>query len=644
VVAGVSGDRLEHSCRTPQPRSRVEISDDLLDVTGTRGLGKIGRDGALGRATFVSVFGVEGRRRCVTSSSMSPRERSPLGPRTHCCRELSDHVRHRTAYRRASPGIARSSSGAATCASAANLRPGVRAAAWLAMFARWARWSWPPGRSARLAQPVLVVSLFAGYAADRLILTGLAAGLGIWASGAARPRRRPVTSLARSRPLPVSPPHRRRERPLTGSAARPAELLPASRRALFAVAVAVAVRRALLDRLAYWRRSSDAKRSAWLAPAVVALGRCRAGLGRALTRPPGRRGVPAATCQVAVVAVDRLSREELEAARGVPGGSRLGDVAAWGWAPLEDLGGRLPAVVWATVACGVEPARHGVVELEEIRLFGAHRGVPLPRLARTLLLAWRPFGGRGGGAAGPRPARAGVLGDGLARRMPGHRRRVVGAGRCDDFGEVASERTWLAGDASKTRPPPPAAAVRGVGPGDGAPRPPTAWHWPRRPVAGRDAPVALSFPALDLEQRGRAAPPLLRLAALPAHLEALSAVRHRAGQGYAVCSSGAWHGGAVRGGGAAPPGRQDRSERACWPRPDQLGLPVPARPPAPLVVRVTRDAVAAAGYGPPRCRSRQRPEALAAARGAAQPGLQVGEADRWPRGPDRGREDVSRMR
>jgi hypothetical protein len=179
------------------------------------------------------------------------------------------------------------------------------------------------------------------------------------------------------------------------------------------------------------------------------------------------------------------------------------------------------------------------------------------------------------------------------------------------LGEVASERAWLAGDASEDAASPAlAAAVREAwAPGDGAP---AATDRLALALAGRSPAqgthlLALSLPALDLEQRGRAqAPPLLRLAALPSHLEALSAVLATVQvKGYEVWLVGVpWHGGTpFVAASTAPPGRQDptgaRVLAATWL--DQLGLPAPSGSSAPRrsLTGVTRVPVAAAGYGPP---------------------------------------------
>jgi len=76
------------------------VSDDLLDARGTAtALGKpTGRDAALGRTTFVSVFGVAGAETlCHELTAAAQEALEPLGPRVLLLRELADYVRTRTA-------------------------------------------------------------------------------------------------------------------------------------------------------------------------------------------------------------------------------------------------------------------------------------------------------------------------------------------------------------------------------------------------------------------------------------------------------------------------------------------------------------------------------------------------------------------
>ena len=405
---------------------------------------------------------------------------------------------------------------------------------------------------------------------------------------------------------------------LSGTTAAVSELLPGvATSAAFGVAVAVVVRRALFARLAYRAGARSAGPSAWIAPVTVFLGAFASLLWA------GRPGVPPAEAdaafppasgRVAVIAVDGLSREELDAVQHMPGGFSLSEVAAWGWAPLEGLGGRLPAVAWTTIACGVEPARHGVVELEEVRLFGARRGVSISPAARTILLAlWRPLGAA---EAVARPA--------LARRAATFWEMASRAG-CPVtvggwwgswpvrrlLGEVASERAWLAGDASPDAASPALADIVREGwtasPGVPAATDRLAVALAHRLPAHGAHLLAVSLPALDLEQRGAgAAPPLVRLAAAPAHLAAISKVATSARvAGHAVWLLGIpWHGGTpFVAASTAPPGRQgaiDARELAgTWL--DQLGLPTPAGAPPPrrALSGIKGTAVGVAAYGPP---------------------------------------------
>ncbi len=77
-----------------------QVRDDLLDVRGTcQALGKsAGRDAALGRATFVSVFGEDGAEAlCEELVTAAQRALAPLGAAGRFLAELATYVRHRTA-------------------------------------------------------------------------------------------------------------------------------------------------------------------------------------------------------------------------------------------------------------------------------------------------------------------------------------------------------------------------------------------------------------------------------------------------------------------------------------------------------------------------------------------------------------------
>jgi geranylgeranyl diphosphate synthase type II len=76
-----------------------QVSDDILDASGTaESLGKhVGRDPALRRTTFVSVFGLEGAsalRDELLATALQALH--PLGPRGQMLCGLADHVRTRT--------------------------------------------------------------------------------------------------------------------------------------------------------------------------------------------------------------------------------------------------------------------------------------------------------------------------------------------------------------------------------------------------------------------------------------------------------------------------------------------------------------------------------------------------------------------
>lgn len=498
-------------------------------------------------------------------------------------------------------------------------RSRLRTALWLVGLAALGSLVLAVGQvSAARAEPALVLALSAGYLPIFAAIAALGAVAGVAvARGLLRLGGEPevlAAALATAAGLTIAAGF---AAALTGTAARPAQLVPGLGWGMaFAVAVAVIARRALEARLAYRLAAGRHHPSAWLAPSAVLLGALASLAWAARPWPqPGEADAafPPPSGRLAVIAIDGLSREELEAAERLPGGSALADAGAWGWAELHGPGRRLPAVAWTTVACGVEPAVHGVVELEEVRLFGGRRGVPLSPAARTALLAcWRPFHAV---EAVARPA--------LTRRAPAFWEMASRAG-CPVtvggwwgswpvrrlLGEVASERAWLAGDTSPDAASPAlAGVVRAAWDAGGT----TAAVTDRLAVAmaGR-APdsgthlVVLSLPALDLEQRRREqAPPLLRLTALPAHLgaiaEVLAVLRAR---GYAVWVVGMpWQGGTpFVAASTAPSGRlaplSPLQLAATWL--DQLGLPAPAGSPPPRRSLSARHGVAAtAAYGPP---------------------------------------------
>lgn len=77
-----------------------QVKDDLLDAAGAQAVtGKpVGRDVALGRTTFVSVFGDEGAQElCDDLIAAAQQALSPLGEGARPLREFADYVRQRSA-------------------------------------------------------------------------------------------------------------------------------------------------------------------------------------------------------------------------------------------------------------------------------------------------------------------------------------------------------------------------------------------------------------------------------------------------------------------------------------------------------------------------------------------------------------------
>lgn len=325
---------------------------------------------------------------------------------------------------------------------------------------------------------------------------------------------------------------------------------------------------------------------------------------------------PAASGRVAVVGVDGLSREDLEALAILEPGEGWGEIAGWGWVKVEGAAAPLPAVTWISIACGASPREHGVFVLEEVQLFGRTDGVVLPPVLRGLVVAaWSPFSAV---RVAARPA--------LDRRLPTLWEMASRAG-CPVLvggwwgswpvrhvlGEVVSERAWLGGATGADAVTPALAdAVR------------AAWKEGReapaatdllaedlvRRAASRQGPslVALWLPGLDLTTRLAGATGTLAAAArLRPHLVVLRGLLERlADGGYAV-----WLVGIPQGAGAPfaasksvlfPGGRGSASTAelvAAWL--DQLGLPPPAGgalPRSDLRGRVVA-VQPAVEYGPP---------------------------------------------
>jgi hypothetical protein len=384
-----------------------------------------------------------------------------------------------------------------------------------------------------------------------------------------------------------------------------------------AVLAAAAVRSAAAHRLSLGR-DEGARRSpapAFTFAAALAVGAVLVVV--ATPRPPqpaaAAEAFPQPVGRVAVLAIDGLSREDLDAA--AVGRSALAGAAGWGWAPLAGIEGRLPAVAWTTVACGVGARRHGVEESEELRLFGVRDGVPLGGAARRALVAvWRPFGAV---AVVARPA--------LERRYPTFWEMASRAG-CPVLvggwwgswpvrrvlGEIASERAWLGGSTG----------VDAVTPGL-APLVETAWRDAPGAAAGSDrlaltlvaravdtvGPqlVAVGLPALDVVQRSRSArSPVALAVSLAPHLDALAhVIGDLEAGGFRVWLVGVpWHGGTpFVASSVARPGQHTEvgavELAGTWL--DALALPVPPGAPPPRRDLGSRSGptVARAGYGPP---------------------------------------------
>lgn len=330
--------------------------------------------------------------------------------------------------------------------------------------------------------------------------------------------------------------------------------------------------------------------------------------------------------RIALVAVDGLSREDLEAAAELTGAESLREASLWGWAALEPPTTQLPIVFWTNVACGVPPASHGVTVYEEMRLFGMKRGVPVSRFARTIVAGiWQPIGMA---QVLARPA--------LVRYKPTVWEMASRAGTPVTvggwwgswpvrrvLGEIVSERAWLGG-----------------GGGDDAVTPGTAELVAKRWAAGGNAAdvtddlalalirefsgrhvshlIALSLPALDIERRAAhaATPVALAWQQLP-HYQNLGRVLTSLGQnGYAVWILAVpWGSGtAFVASSTAATGRHAvfAEEELAATILDQLGLPCPVELPRPRrdLSAVEAAPCAPAEYGPP-----PRPRAAPSPRG-----------------------------
>ncbi len=320
--------------------------------------------------------------------------------------------------------------------------------------------------------------------------------------------------------------------------------------------------------------------------------------------------------RVAIVAVDGLAREELEAAADLVGTDALRDLTLWGWAAVAPPRPQLPVVFWTTVACGVPPPLHGITVLEEVRLFGMEEGVPLSRVGRLAVatpLQWfgaarvlaRPATVRRRATMWEMASRAGaaVTVGGWWGSWPV--RRVMG--------EIVSERAWLGGDCGRDAVTPGLAAlVEAAWQGGSADAAAASDALAVRLVetAGGVYPahlLALSLPALDIERRrAPAATPFALVQRQLPHLAVVdTVVAGLRSRGYRVWLVGApWHGGtAFVASSVAPSGRYEpvAAEELAGTVLDQMGLPSPLGLPPPRrdLSRVTGLPGVAQAYGPP---------------------------------------------
>jgi len=390
--------------------------------------------------------------------------------------------------------------------------------------------------------------------------------------------------------------------------------------AVLAVVAGVVVRRALLAVLsvpAPTRPARDATLGTLAAVLVAgAVGAVVLAWRGGTDRPVrGAEPLPPPQGRVAVVAVDGLGREEFEAVSALLGPQALGGAASWGWARVEAPATTLPAVWWTTLACGVSPGRHGVVVVDEVRLFGADSGVALSPVARAAVVTlWEPFGLA---RVVARPA--------LVRREPTFWEMASRAG-CPVtvggwwgswpvrrvLGEVASERAWLGGgDGEDAVTPGLAPMVRQAWSGAGGAATVTsklALLLAERAVGETGTQlVALAFPALDIERRSlpHASPLVMTMREQP-HLISLGSLLgtlERAGfTVYLVAVP--WHGGVpFVASSAAAAGEHQRlgAYDLVATVLDHLGLPAPLGVPAPRrdFSGVSGPQRPAASYGPP---------------------------------------------
>lgn len=398
----------------------------------------------------------------------------------------------------------------------------------------------------------------------------------------------------------------------------PAAMLPPW---LLGLALAVeatwAARAAVLGWVSLDEVASARPRGLWMTLAVVGVAAALVAVPRLLTvrsgRPAPPLSFPPVEGRVAVVAVDGLAREDLEAVAVDDG--PWAEIAGWGWAPLRGPLPELPAVLWSTVATGVGPRQHGVIVLDEMRLFGSGQGIPMSGpLRRVLLTVWRPLGQarvvarpglqRTAATVWEMVSRAGVpvtvggwWGSWPVRRV---------------LGEVVSERAWLSGSTTDDAVTP---GLVGL----------VERAWSRESDAATasdrlalelaasaaETPsphlVVLWLPGLDLVRRSASAPSALALAARSRpHLDAVGGVVARLRDaGYEVWLVAVpWSGGTAFAASSTSPGGRAPSLELRELAPtwlDQLGLPTILGGAAARRDFTGRSgsAPAAVSYGPP---------------------------------------------
>ncbi len=353
-------------------------------------------------------------------------------------------------------------------------------------------------------------------------------------------------------------------------------------------------------------------------PAWLLVGALLAGASGFLMEPKLPHGMPlpplagfSPSARVVVLAVDGLSREDLEAGAQLLGGG-LEQLLGFRWAPLTVSPGSVPAEFWTTVACGASPRVHGVRVVEETRPWGLSAGVALRPIARLLL-------GEPWGVLGLMPQ---VAKPTLQRRLPTFWEMAARAGYpvlvggwwgswpVRAFpGQVASERALLAGATSTDAVTPglvrlvrelharhEAQALRVSLLGEAL-----AKFGARR---GGPFVAAVAFPGLDLEARRSPSPPLaLAVRQLP-HLGVLGrTVEALLAEEVTVIVVGApWHGGqgfvasSARSGGPEAPLPPDAIASMVLASLDLPLAPYHLSPPAWLMSGSLR---ARLDYGPP---------------------------------------------